>query len=167
MIYLSCKTHIKISCCTSSSKSEIGARRGCGVIPACPFAFFPFPCYFSCGSCCGSWPCTTRHRGRLLLINIKGIYEIQSSKEHHVKYGLYPWVMRGGNAAGTAATDGITLLQPFVEPFTLSKVRGLNRQLEGLLGLLTVIVSVLKYFTRTSEFDQKIVIFGCQCGKTT
>lgn len=75
--------------------------------------------------------------------------------------------MRGGNAAGTAATDGITLLQPFVEPFTLSKVRGLNRQLEGLLGLLTVIVSVLKYFTRTSEFDQKIVIFGCQCGKTT
>lgn len=75
--------------------------------------------------------------------------------------------MRGGNAAGTAAMDGITLLELFVEPFTLSKVRGLNRQLERLLELLTVIVSVLKHFTRTSEFDQKIVIFGCQCGKTT
>lgn len=63
--------------------------------------------------------------------------------------------------------DGITVLEPFVEPFTLSKVRGLNRQFERLLELLTAIVSVLKYFTRTSEFDQKIVIFGCQCGKTT
>lgn len=75
--------------------------------------------------------------------------------------------MRVGNDAGAAAMDGITLLEPFVEPFTLSKVRGLNRQLERRLELLTVIVSVLKYFTRTSEFDQKIVIFGCQCGKTT
>lgn len=42
--------------------------------------------------------------------------------------------------------QGITLLEPFAEPFsTLSKARGLNRHFEELLELFAVTFSMLKF----------------------
>lgn len=58
----------------------------------------------------------------------------------------------GTNRSG----QGTALLEPFAKPFsTISKLRGLNRQLEELLGFVTVIFSMLTFSTRLVNLIRK------------